>query len=163
MSSRHSPYLASDDRLADVIAAIQVMGTYHFYKLNFAEWADRISGDRTKAGHWKHVFEQHPEFFRLDTEREKASLVWRRQHQKLFDVDKEEKITRDAYKQLSEEGKGRISRTPLQSGEITPLINTAINLHSRALERKQDTRWWVSGAVGLAGVLIGATLRAIVP
>lgn len=30
----NSPYLSDLNRLADVIAAIQVMGTYKFYKLN---------------------------------------------------------------------------------------------------------------------------------
>ena len=30
-----SPYLVDDHRLADVIAAIQAMGTYKYYKLDF--------------------------------------------------------------------------------------------------------------------------------
>lgn len=32
---KKSPYLASPDRLGDVISAIQAMGTYKFYKLTF--------------------------------------------------------------------------------------------------------------------------------
>ena len=43
----NSPYL-QDKRLANVMAAIQVMATYKFYKLDFKGWADRISGDDTK-------------------------------------------------------------------------------------------------------------------
>ena len=77
-----SPYLKDDHRLADVIAAIQAMGTYKYYKLDFAGWSSRISGDETQDNLWRKVFEEHPEFFRLDSDREKASLVWRRQHQK---------------------------------------------------------------------------------
>ena len=77
---KQSPYLANADRLADVIAAIQVMGAYRFYKLNFKGWADRISADETKADYWRNIFMEHPEFFRLDTKKEKASLVWRRQY-----------------------------------------------------------------------------------
>ena len=84
-----SPYLA-DGRLADVIAALQATATYKFYKLDFARWADRIVGEKAKANHWRKVFEEHPEFFRLDSDRRRASLVWRRQHQKRYDVDREE-------------------------------------------------------------------------
>lgn len=53
--ARPSPYLSRDDRLADVIAAIQAAGTYKYYKLDFTGWADRISGDESKAFHWRKV------------------------------------------------------------------------------------------------------------
>ena len=89
-----SPYTKETNRLADVIAAIQVMASYKFYKTDFSEWSNRIVGDRSKGDHWRSIFEQHPEFFRLDAERKKASLVWRRQRQKRFDVDKEARITK---------------------------------------------------------------------
>jgi hypothetical protein len=79
VESMDDPYLDNPQRLADVIAAIQAMGTYKFYKLTFKGWAERIVADESEAEHWKTVFEDHPEFFRLDTDREKASLVWRRQ------------------------------------------------------------------------------------
>ena len=62
-----NPYTNNPNRLADVIAAIQVMGTYKFYKLEFSSWADRIAGDETNGVYWKKVFEDHPEFFRLDS------------------------------------------------------------------------------------------------
>lgn len=70
-----SPYLINENRLADVIAAIRVMGTYKFYKLSFAGWSDRIYGDEPKAECWKNIFIEHPEFFRLDEKKEKGSLV----------------------------------------------------------------------------------------
>lgn len=160
MGRKKSPYLKDDCRLADVISAIQVLATYKFYKLEFTQWADRIAGDVTKADHWKCVFEEHPEFFRLDAARERASLVWRRQHQKLFSVDKEDKITKEEFKGLSDAEKQRISRTPLNSQEIATLIDTAINLHSRALEHRRDNRWLLTGLIGLGGVLIGALITA---
>jgi len=69
------PYLDDPQRLGDVIAAIQAMGTYKFYKQTFEGWAARIAADTSKADHWKKVFEEHPEFFRLDTDRKMASLV----------------------------------------------------------------------------------------
>ena len=74
---RETPYTDNPQRLADVIAAIQVMGTYKFYKLDFAGWADRIAGDDTRGEYWKTMFEQHPEFFRLDSKRERVQPVFR--------------------------------------------------------------------------------------
>ena len=156
-----NPYTDNPNRLADVIAAIQVMATYKFYKLDFSAWADRIAGDDTQGAYWKKVFEEHPEFFRLDRPRNRASLVWRRNYQKLYDVDKEEKISRDVYKLLTDEQKQRISRNPLTNSDVTTLVNTAINLHSREIEHKKDSRWWISGVIGLLGVILGAIIKAI--
>jgi len=156
-----NPYTDHRNRLADVIAAIQVMGIYKFYKLDFSSWADRIEADKTKGKYWKNIFEQHPEFFRIDTQRKRASLVWRRNYQKLYDVDKDAIISKHAYKSLSEEQKQRISRSPLTNADISTLLNTAINLHSREIEHKKDSRWWISGIIGLLGVLIGAIIKAI--
>ena len=107
------------------------------------------------------MFVEHPEFFRLDSERNKASLVWRRQHQKLFNVDTETEISRDQYKSLSERDKTRISRSPLTSTELATLVKAAIDLHSRALERKRDARWWLAGVFTLVGVILGATIKAL--
>jgi len=156
-----SPYLKQSTRLADVISAIQVMGTYKFYKQDFTGWADRITGDETQAEHWQQVFEEHPEFFRLDSDRLKASLVWRRNYQKLYDVDREEKITREQFQNLNNAEKNRISRIPLTNSYISTLLTTAIQLHSRPLEHQQDKRWWISGIVGLLGVILGASIKAL--
>ena len=158
---KKSPYIRNDERLADVIAAIQAMGAYKYYKLDFTSWSRRISGDDSQAEHWQTVFEDHPEFFRMDSDRKKASLVWRRQHQKLFNVDTETKISPEQFDDLSREERSRISRSPLDSEELATLVNLAINLHSRALERTRDARWWLVGAFGLAGVLLGALVQAL--
>lgn len=66
--STDSPYVWCANRLADVLAAIQAMGSYKYYKLPFDQRADRISGDSSAADRWRTVFEEHPEFFRLDSE-----------------------------------------------------------------------------------------------
>lgn len=42
-----SRYITEDKRLADVIAAIQTMATYKFYKLDFTQWAGRICGGKS--------------------------------------------------------------------------------------------------------------------
>lgn len=135
------------------------MGLYKFYKLDFAGWADRIAGDPSEGAHWKQVFEEHPEFFRLNTERDRASLVWRRQHQRRYHVDQERTLSKEEYKALPDAQRSRVSRLPLVAAEVGTLIQTATNLHSRALEHQRETRWWIPAAVGLVGVILGALLR----
>ena len=152
---KRSPYLATDNRLADVIAAIQAAGTYKFYKLDFAGWADRICGDTGQADHWRSVFVDHPEFFRLDSGRVKASLVLRRQRQKLFNVDQEKVWSRPDYDALSPAQQLRFSRLPLTASEIEALIDVAVSLHTRAAERDRDRRWWFVPAFGFAGAVAG--------
>lgn len=155
-----SPYLRDPTRLGDVIAAIQAMATYKVYKLSFAEWADRISADEAQAEKWKKVFLEHPEFFRLDTDRENASLVWRRQFPKRYDVNTATVLTRETFYALPDEQKLRISRIPLSPSDIKVLIDTAVNLHSRALEEQKDKRWWVGPIGGAAGGLVVAVVGA---
>ncbi|KAF5430553.1 hypothetical protein C5S42_00275 [Candidatus Methanomarinus sp.] len=163
-----SPYLNDPQRVADVIAAIQVMAVYKFYKLDFARWAERISADSSQASHWQKVFEEHPEFFRLDTKKAKASLVWRRQHPKRYHVDKELELSKEELTQLlSDEKDSRVSRRPLSPDDINTLITTAINLHSRALEEQKERRWWYNLIVtvfvaiaSLIGAAIGGYLSA---
>lgn len=149
-----SPYLKYDNRLADVIAAIQVMGVYRFYKLDFAGWADRISGDRNQADKWEKVIADHPEFFRIDQTKTKASLVWRRNNSKNYDVDTRAEIPKADFLALSAKQKTRISRSPLGNNDISTLINSAINLHSRALQQRQDKRWWFPIAIGIVAGIV---------
>lgn len=161
-----SPYLRDANRLGDVIAAIQAMATYKFYKLPFANWADRMAADKNQAEKWKAVFVEHPEFFRLDSAKEKASLVWRRQFPKRYDVDAENVLTSAEYNALTAEQQLRVSRVPLSSADIKALIDTAVNLHSRALEHQKDKRWWValaSAGGALAGTVLGAVIKQVLP
>ncbi len=173
----HSPYLSEPERLADVIAAIHAMGSYKFYKLTFARWSERISGSEDDAAHWEGVFREHPEFFRLDGERAKASLVWRRQFPRRFDVAAGKIVTaagdrrgvnledmaptRANLRAVDE----RLSREPLGSDEIKILIDAAIDLHSRALEAKKESRWWFPLLVAVLAAVAsfsGAVLAAFI-
>ena len=147
-------------RLADVIAAIQAMGTYKFYKLDIRGWAKRISGNESDCDYWYNVIEQHPEFFRLNTTKDKASLVLRRNYQRTFHVDKNIELTREECNALSEEELNeRVSRVPLSNSDIALLVNTAISLHARALEKEKSTRWWFAPIMGLLGVTLGVLLQ----
>jgi hypothetical protein len=149
-----NPYLKHEDRLAKVIAAIQVLGTYKYYKTDFARWSDRITGSEKNADEWEQIFKDHPEFFRLDSNREKASLVWRRSYPKRYDVDQEESISKVAFNALTSDEKMRVSRLPLTNEDIATLIGAATNLHNRALQRNQDKRWWIPVSLGLISLII---------
>lgn len=157
-----SPYIAHSNRLAEVIAAIQAMSVYEFHMRSFESWAESISGDKSKSVYWKNIFEDHPEFFRLDTKRELASLVWRRQYQKRYHVDRQKILSQQEIEELPDGEETRLSRPPLTPTDIKTLIDAAINLHSRAVELRRDSRWWVplAGAVGgLVGAIAGSLLK----
>src|SRR5579859_1298894 len=73
-----SPYL-KDNRLGDVLAAVQVMALHPQYRLSCAKWADGICGDESKAEYWKVIFDEHPEFFRKSSSvADNYALIWRR-------------------------------------------------------------------------------------
>jgi len=153
-----SPYL-KDPRLSDVIAAIQVLSTYKFYKLDFKGWSKRITGSEENSEHWKNVFIEHPEFFRLNQTKNRVSLAWRRSHQRTYHVDRNEILSRKACDELSEtEISERLSRAPLNNNDIETLINTAINLHARAIESEKEKRWLLPSLITLIAVLLGAYL-----
>jgi hypothetical protein len=123
-----------------------------------------FSADKGLAEHWRQVFQDHPEFFRLDQGRKKASLVWRRQFPKRYSVDTLNTISDEEYEQMDDQQKDRISRGPLSDSDIKTLIDTAINLHSRALEAQKHQQWYrpilLQAGAGLLGALIGVGLSS---
>ncbi len=161
-TTRKSPYTASAGRLADVIAAIQAMGVYKFHMRSFDDWAESISGDNSKGSFWRNIFEEHPEFFRLDTAGQLASLVWRRQFPRRFHVDRQQVLSEQEYAALSPQEKERVSRAPLSPSDIKTLIDAAIKLHSRAVDIQRENRWWiplVCALGGLVGAIVGSLIK----
>lgn len=156
-----NPYL-KDNRLADVISAITALGTYKFYKMDFAGWSDRIAGTTANAQYWQSVFTEHPEFFRINSTGERASLVWRRQKPKTFNVDTLSEILPKDVKTLSPQDALRYSRTPLAATEIAALIDTAIRLHEAALNRKESNRWPITLITGFLGAVLGASFSEVI-
>lgn len=138
------------------------MAVYKFYKLSFEGWADRISADKSQAEKWRILFSEHPEFFRLDGNKEKAWLVWRRRFPRRYDVDLERALSIEEYSALSSECDPRISRIPLPSSDIKALVDTAVNLNFRALEQRKDKRWWLMLACAGDG-LLGRLLGKLIP
>lgn len=165
-----SPYLSHKDRLGDVLAAIQTLGTYRFYKLSPEGWSNRICGSGQQEQAWRTVFSEHPEFFRFSSDGTKVSLVLRRQKPKLFDVDALSLVSREERDARDASGQARISRAPLSDSELQFLVNMANDLHGKALEDRREGRWWVTmlvpvlvAAIGLVGVWLGASLKNEAP
>lgn len=168
---KDSPYL-KECRLGDVIAAIQVLAYYKFYRLNLEDWAERITGDRSNAGSLKELLFDHPEFFQLsgDEGPQKAALVARRSFTRSYDVDLAREIPKPEVMERRDDAASwsRLSRRPLTPDETAVLIGTAVDMHSRAIEQQQASRWWVplAGAVlgflgGLASTVLGFVLATM--
>src|SRR5256885_413296 len=71
-----NPYLKTN-RLQDVIAALQIMGSYRQYKMSAEQWKEKIENDPLSAETWSDVFKEHPEFFR-ENYNGLFSLMWER-------------------------------------------------------------------------------------
>ncbi len=158
MIERQSPYLADADRLADVVAMLQVMGTYKFASREVDKWTESLGRPPLSATNWRQVFEQHPEFFRIRDGL--VSLVWRRASERLYDTVTGKEITRTEADALSEDAREKLSRAPLTPEQVTSLIEVAIKLQTQAISRRQELRWWVPVLVGAIGVAIGALLKS---
>ena len=157
-----SPYLVKNGRLADVIAALQALGSYEWASRKVERWHEKL-GDPRSAEDWSEIFEAHPEFFRLNGDW--ASLRWRHAYDRVY-VPGERELSSVEVEQMSKADKDeQLSRRPLTSNQIQALMTTAIDLHSRSIAHQQEVRWWVAYATqvsvavfGLLGVALGALL-----
>jgi hypothetical protein len=137
-----SPYL-KPNRLQDIIGAIQVMGSYHEYKMSVDNWKEIIENNPLSADNWSIVFGEHPEFFRKN-DKALFSLMWRKgmPHQ-------------------------QGSRAPLSSDQTAALLDTALQFHTKAVEDRREKRWWIpvvasvfAAITAFTGALVGGLLRA---
>lgn len=154
-------------RLADLISAIQIMGTYKFAVRRVDRWKKRLGPVPVSAPSWLEVFTQHPEFFsviRLSDGTLEAdpqvALAWRRSKERNYDTFKQESIGRDEAKAIAEtdpeDGATRLSRPPLSTTEISLLVQLALDLHERELKHQQERRWWYAVVLGVAGLVASA-------
>ncbi|MED5238748.1 MAG: hypothetical protein VX379_04140 [Pseudomonadota bacterium] len=151
-----SPYIANPNRLADLIAAIQVLGTYRFASRSLDKWEKRLGRTPVSAPNWETVFKQHPEFF--TTQRENISVVWRRSRERNYDTYSRKLLPREEVIRLAEDekktGEKRLSRPPLAPSEVTKLVEIAISLHEREIKHAQERRWWITAVVAVASLII---------
>jgi hypothetical protein len=163
-----SPYLQKG-RLADVIAALQVMGAGPRPEAEISNWAKELSGSDAseQIERWTKVFIEHPEFFLTyvldDNPNQKAALRWRYTN-KLYDPRTGKDFTQEQKEALPLQDQWRLTTKPLTSDAIGALMNTAIELHSRAMEELAARRWWVpvfAAFLGFTGAVLGAVVAAI--
>ena len=136
-------------RLADLLAAIQVLGTYEYASRELGKWVERFGRAPNSARDWREVFEAHPEFFTIDKEN-RVSMVWRRSFNSDYDTKSKKVVSgkklEDLKKRDKEHPQDRIlSREPLSNSQIEHLCNMAINLHEREIQHRQEIRWWLAG------------------
>lgn len=168
-----SPYLINPKRIEDVIAGIQVLGSYEKKTSRRLKlWISLLGKDET---YWKKVFEEHPEFFRVNDKTEQIdeldddnsdsntseiwiSLRWRFAYQKVYDHIRKIELSEDELKKLTSQEKKKLTRKPLSSEQIQSLITTAINLNEKAINDDIRKKWWrplLTGVFVILGALIG--------
>jgi hypothetical protein len=154
-AAKRSPYVRNPARLADLIAAIQVMGTYRFASRRLEKWEKRLGRTPVSADSWLTIFTQHPEFFTI--QEHNIALVWRRSKERNYDTFERKVLSKEDASKLAaaepESDADRLSRPPLEISEISKLIDIAVNLHEREINHQQERRWWLAAVVTVVGVL----------
>lgn len=151
-----SPYLSNGWRLADVVAAIQVMGAYPSASRKVGDWTSKL-GNPLSADSWADVFRQHPEFFRLNGKW--ASLRWRHAYDRTYDAVEGRELTPGEVSSLPEAERKHITRRPLASDQIEALLKTAVELHARSVAHRAETRWLSPLLFALLGGILAALLK----
>ena len=161
MSSK-SVYLL-EYRLSDIMAAIQVLGASNWQSLKQEHWLEQLGRPQSSSTKsWNEVFQQHPEFFWLEDREQRATLRWRFALEKSFDAYAGKLYTAEQKEQLTDSAiRERLTRRPLSADEIGMLMNTAMELHTRALSLQQESRWWVPIVSSFIGGILGAVLGVV--
>jgi hypothetical protein len=176
-----SHYLEKD-RLANVIAAIQILGvadrswgTLHRWVAEL-EASEELTPDQldqmpvkfAERKKWSTVFEQHPEFFKVYTVRGEQRVLLRLRYAQAVNANANQKA--DAFAALENllakadkekekpeaaEDKDNGTSKPLTPDQIQLLINTAIQLHDRALEAERPPERFRPFVMATVGAVLG--------
>jgi hypothetical protein len=155
-------------RLADVIAALQLLGAGERPEGHSEDIAARLSpnDNQGRIEHWQQVFSEHPEFFLVYTlpgdSKPKVALRLR-YTSKLFDPETETLYKKGEIANLSAEVKFRLTTKPLDGDDIEALMSTAIELYDSAVAERSDRRWWIpilAAVLAFVGAVGGSLLSA---
>jgi hypothetical protein len=181
-----SAYL-EQDRLAQVIAAIQIMGTSDWPSGSVNRWVSELEagaqltpkqlgltpihfGERKK---WAAVFEQHPEFFKTFTVagEERVALRWRfsqsvNSNGKAPSAaaaaappgDGSADVGWTAGDKAADDTEHKPDGHPLTPEQISVLMTVAIELHSRAVAERNILDRFGPALITAVGALIGAVI-----
>lgn len=129
MAPSASPYLI-DNRLADILAATPVLATYKWATRTPEKWTESL-GEPMSAPNWLQIFQQHPEFFRVNDEG-KVTLRWRHGYDRNISVSQGRELSADELRTIPDEQRTNdLTRQPLDAAQIDALLKTAIELHAR--------------------------------
>jgi hypothetical protein len=162
------PYL-KPGRLADVLAALQVIASAERPERKIKDWADELDRkhDEAAIAKWRAVFEEHPEFFltyRLPDEEDLKAALRLRYVVKTFDPKTGIDYTQAQISEMSNTQRWGLTTKPLGGDQIQALVSTAIALHTRALGELQASRWWIpiiAAVVGFFGALLGGVFASV--
>lgn len=162
MRETQSPYVTRQNRLADIVVALQVMGTYRYAARSIESWAELLGEKPRSVGTWLEVFNDHPEFFRSGVEDDGLhTLALRRAQPRVYNTKTNEEITVAQFKELPAEARAHISRSPLSPQQINSLIEVAVKLQSQAFARRQELRWWIPHVMSVVTLLVGLAAGAL--
>src|ERR1043166_5648521 len=161
-----SPYLSSH-RLADVLAAIQVMGSTVWDSRPIEHWKPHLGDVPQSASSWEEIFTQHPEFFgvREWQGRNTYFLRLRRAYERTIDPVSLKEISDQQLEELKRQNKydeTKLARRALTPSQVEALMKTAIELQVRAAALADRTRWWIplaAAVLGFLGAIVGSLLK----
>jgi len=179
---KRSAYLEHPQRLADIMAAIQVMGSHVWDTRPIYDWV-KVLGDRplsVETNKWEDLFEKHPEFFGKELwDRKKREegvevylyyLRWRRAYERTIETVSLKELTSEQIEALKAEktyNEKKIARKALTPEQVGTLLTAAMELQDRAIGFEARTRWLLTALIslgtavlGLLGVIVGAMLKA---
>jgi hypothetical protein len=157
-----SPYL-EPNRLPDILAAIQVMGSHLWDSRTVEDWKLNLGDKPQSAGTWEKLFLDHPEFFGTNNwnGRELHVLRLRRAYERSVNPDTFVELSKEEMQALKDSGeyaKAKLARRPLTPSQVEALMKTAIELQVRAAALADRQRFWVSLAAPAVTGLLGAAL-----
>jgi hypothetical protein len=178
----NSHYL-EQDRLANVIAAIQILGVSDRASGTLNRWVAELEASEELTSEqldhspvkfaerkkWLSVFEQHPEFFKTYTLRGDQRVLLRMRYAQSVSSDKKPEAAQQSAepKDQADDGDEHVNATskPLTADQIEVLIKTAIELHGReALTARGPERFrpFLMATLGaVLGTLAGGVIIVI--
>jgi hypothetical protein len=164
----NSHYLEKD-RLANVIAAIQIMGLADRPSGTLNRWIAELEASEELTSQqldqapikfaerkkWQTVFEQHPEFFKTYTLRGDLRVLLRWRY-----ADTLKNGANDAAVS-TDESEPRPSK-PLAADQIQVLINIAIGLHAKEVETQRGPDKFPPLLMAIVGAAVGTVAGGII-
>jgi hypothetical protein len=165
----NSHYLEKD-RLANVIAALQIMAVADRPSGTLNRWVAELEAseeltsqqlDRSpikfaERKKWQTVFEQHPEFFKTYTLRGEPRVLLRWRY-----ADTIKNGANGATGGSDDDGEPRPTK-PLSADQIQVLINTAIGLHAKEVELQRTPDKFRPFLMAIIGAAMGTVAGGII-